>query len=53
MICSYLPVILIKMVTTRTRTDYEFNAAVNQKPANRKLTRSPGTTSVCFLCSNR
>ena len=41
------------MVTTRTRTDYEFNAAVNQKPINRELTRSPGTTSVYFLCSNR
>ena len=41
------------MVTTRTRTDYQFNAAVNQKPVNRKLTRGQGTTSVCFLCSNR
>ena len=41
------------MVTTRTRTDYEFNAAVNQKLANRKLTRRPGTTTICFLCGNR
>ena len=41
------------MVTTRKRTDYEFNAAVNQKLANPKLTRNPGTVSVCFFCSNR
>ena len=41
------------MVTTRKHADNEFNAAINQKLANRKLTRSPGTTSVCFLCSNR
>ena len=41
------------MVATRKRTDYEFNATVNQKLANRKLTRSPGTVRVCFLCSNR
>ena len=41
------------MVTTRKRTAYEFNASVNQKLANRKLTRRSGTVSVCFLCSNR
>ena len=36
------------MVTTRTRTDYEFNAAVNQKLANRKLTRSPVLQAIAF-----
>ena len=36
------------MVTTRKRTDYEVNAAVNQKLANQKLTRTPGTTTIAF-----
>ena len=36
----------IKMVTTRTGTDYEFNTAVNERPVNQKLRRSPSTTNV-------
>ena len=36
----------IKMVTTRTGTDYEFNTAVNERTVNQKLRRSPSTTNV-------
>ena len=37
------------MVTTRIRTNYEFNAAVNQRLVNQKLTRSSSTTNFCVV----